>query len=189
VYRDSPRVLENGILCGKAVDDRSGFVTIIQTLELLKGKPLNVDIVAVAAVQEEIGWRGIGPAAFAIEPDYSITVDVTHAHTPDSTGQTFCTLGAGPCLNIGPNTDRRFNRFLQNTAEAKGIPYQLITHNRNCDTNAFAVQTSRAGVVTASVEIPLRYMHSPVECITGTDLENAAKLIAAALLSMNGEGF
>jgi endoglucanase len=43
------------------------------------------------------------------------------------------------------------------------------------------MQVSRAGVATALVKIPLRYMHTPVEVLSVSDLENAVKLIVKAL--------
>jgi endoglucanase len=187
VFRDSPRELQNNIFCGKAMDDRAGIVTIFRTLDLLSGTQLNIDLTVVASVQEELQIRGIGTAAFAVEPDFSISVDVTHAHSPDSKGQTYCSLGAGPCLSIGPNTNRQFTQFLQKTAETEQIPYQLVAHERHSRTNAFSIQTSRSGVVTALLEIPLRYMHSPVECVNAADIEYTARLIAASLATMTGE--
>jgi endoglucanase len=187
VYRDEPRALENHTLSGKAMDDRAGFVAVLRTLELLQGKKLPVDLCVVAGAQEEVGMRGAGPAAFAADADYAIAVDLTHANTPDSKGQTNCVLGGGPSIGIGPNTDRRFTRFIQKQAEARGIPYQLTVHTRNSGTNAFPIQVSRAGVITAIVELPSRYLHSPVECVRAEDIEQTARLLAATLEAMTLE--
>ncbi|WP_041611545.1 M42 family metallopeptidase [Treponema primitia] len=189
VYRDEPRALENRILSGKAMDDRAGFVALVQTLELLKGRALGVDLLVAAGAQEEVGMRGAGPLAYAVSPDYAVIVDVSHAHTPDSKGQTSCKFGGGPSIGIGPNTDRRFTQYIRDTAVSRDIPHQLTVHTRNSGTNAFPVQVARAGVITAMVEIPTRYMHSPVECLMIDDIENTAKLIAAVLEGMDGEGF
>jgi endoglucanase len=187
VYRDEPRALEHQTLSGKAMDDRAGFAALVLALELLKDKKPEVDLFFVAGAQEEVGMRGAGPIAFAVDPDYAIIVDLTHANTPDSKGQTNCKLGGGPSISIGPNTDRRFTRFIQKTAEVQGIPYQLTVHTRNSGTNAFPVQVSRSGVITAIVEVPSRYLHSPVECVALEDIEHTAKLIAAAIEGMGGE--
>jgi endoglucanase len=187
VYRDEPRELENHILCGKALDDRSCFVVLIQALDKLKGKNLEVDLFVAASVQEEVFMRGAGPLAYTTAPDYCIVVDVTHAATPDSKGQITGKLGGGPVFSIGPNTDRRFTRFIQDTARLRSIPYQLEVHTRSSGTNAYPIQVSHGGVITAIVGLPLRYMHSPVECVKQEDIEKAADLLAAVLETMPGE--
>jgi endoglucanase len=187
VYRDEPRELENQVLCGKALDDRSCFIALVQALEKVKGKNLGIDLFVSAGVQEEVFMRGAGPLAYAVDPDYCIVVDVTHAATPDSKGQVTCKFGGGPALSIGPNADRRFTRFIQDTAEARGIPYQLEVHTRNSGTNAYPIQVSRGGVITAIMGPPLRYLHSPVECARLEDIEKTAELLAAVLESIQGE--
>jgi endoglucanase len=186
VYRDEPRKLENNFLCGKAMDDRSCFVAILRALELLKGKKLNADLFIMASVQEEVFMRGAGPAAFDLAPDYSIVVDVTNAKTPDSKEQSNLEMGKGPTLSIGPNTDRRFTRFIQDQAQKKGIPVQLAVHTRNSGTNAYPIQVSRGGVISAVIELPSTYLHMPVEVVKLDDLENTACLIAAAAEALGG---
>jgi endoglucanase len=181
VYRDSPRMLENRVFTGKAVDDRASFAAIIFALEELKNKKTDVDLIVVAGVQEEVLMRGAGPAAYAVEPDYAIVVDVTHADTPDSKGQTHCKQGGGPSISIGPNTNRKFSAFIQRRAQSLGIPFQLGVHTRNSCTNAHPIQVTRAGITTALVEIPARYLHSPVECVKLDDIENTGRLLAAAV--------
>jgi endoglucanase len=187
VYRDEPRELENHLLCGKALDDRSCFVALVQALDKLKGKSLNIDLFVAAGAQEEVFMRGAGPLAYTVAPDYCIVVDVTHAATPDSKGQITGKLGGGPVISIGPNSDRRFTQFIQDTARERNIPYQLEVHTRNSGTNAYPIQVSRGGVITAIMGIPLRYIHSPVECANLEDIEKTADLLAAVLETMPEE--
>ncbi|MDR3147734.1 MAG: M20/M25/M40 family metallo-hydrolase [Treponema sp.] len=186
VYRDKSQALQGDVLSGKAMDNRAGFTAVLAALEALKGKSLAVDLVIMAGAQEEVGMRGAGPAAFGIDPDYAIVVDLCHANTPDSKGQTNCVLGGGPSIAIGPNTDRKFTAFIRDTAKTAGMKYQLSVHTRNSGTNAFPIQTTRTGVVCAIVEVPSRYLHSPVECIKAEDIENTGKLIALCLEKMRG---
>jgi endoglucanase len=181
VYRDEPRELAGNLLCGKAMDDRSCFAALLRALELLKGRELAVDLYVMAGVQEEVFMRGAGPAAFDLAPDYAIVVDVTNARTPDSKEQVHLELGKGPTLSIGPNTDRRFTRFIGETGQKQGIPLQYSVHTRNSGTNAYPIQVSRGGVVSAIIELPAVYLHTPVECVRLDDLEHTAALIAAAV--------
>lgn len=186
VFRDHARKLQNDVICGKAMDDRACIVSILKALHLLKGKKLAVDLIIVAGVQEEVGVRGAGPATYVTEPDYSLVIDVTHAHTPDSKLQTNIAFGGGPELSIGPNADRPFTKRIQNTAKDKGIPCQLGIHSRQSGTNADPIQISRGGVITAVLGLPLRYMHSPVETLRVKDVEYLAELIAATIESFDG---
>ncbi|MDR1428662.1 MAG: hypothetical protein LBI85_00095 [Spirochaetaceae bacterium] len=186
VYRDEPEKLKNNFLCGKAMDDRSCFAAILRALELLKGKTLDADLFIMASVQEEVFMRGAGPAAFDIAPDYSIVVDVSNAKTPDSKEQVTLELGKGPSLSIGPNTDRRFTRFIEEQGRKKDIPIQFTVHTRNSGTNAYPIQVSRGGVISAVVELPSAYLHMPVEVVKLEDIENTARLIAAAAEAMGG---
>ncbi|MDR2079816.1 MAG: hypothetical protein LBP74_08870 [Treponema sp.] len=181
VYRDEPGELEGALLCGKAMDDRSCFTALLRALELLQGRERAVDLYVMAGVQEEVFMRGAGPAAFDIAPDYSIVVDVTNAKTPDSREQVHLELGKGPTLSIGPNTDRRFTRFIGETGQKQGIPLQYSVHTRNSGTNAYPIQVSRGGVISAIIELPAVYLHTPVECVRLEDLEHTAALVAAAV--------
>ena len=63
-------------LFGKSMDDRVGVFVMIEALRLLKDKRTEVDIYAVATSQEEVGLRGATTAAYAIDPDIGIALDV-----------------------------------------------------------------------------------------------------------------
>jgi endoglucanase len=169
------------------MDDRSCFVAILRALELLEGKELSVDLFVTASVQEEVFMRGAGPAAFAIAPDYSIAVDVTNAKTPDSKDQTSVELGKGPVLSIGPNADRAFSGFIKKTGQERGIPLQYSVHTRNSGTNAYPIQVTHSGVISAIVELPAVYLHMPVECVRLDDLENTAALVSSVVEALGRE--
>ncbi|MEI6305993.1 MAG: M42 family peptidase, partial [Deltaproteobacteria bacterium] len=90
-------------------------------------------------------------------------------------------LGKGPVLTRGANINPRLFELLANAAEKEKIPVQFTASPRATGTDANVMQISRNGVATALVKIPLRYMHTPVETVSMLDLENAARLIVAAL--------
>src|SRR4051812_28292731 len=60
------------VFTGKAVDDRSGCAVMIETMRRLAESDIAATVVAVASVQEELGLRGAGPAAFRVQPDGAI---------------------------------------------------------------------------------------------------------------------
>jgi endoglucanase len=96
-------------------------------------------------------------------------------------------LGSGPVLSRGSTLNQQLFELLFETAEAERIPFTLEATARATGTDADAVHLSRSGVPTALVSIPLRYMHSPVELVQLDDVENAARLIAAAALRLGAE--
>ncbi|MDW8029541.1 MAG: M42 family peptidase, partial [Armatimonadota bacterium] len=119
-----------------------------------------------------------------------IAVDVTFATDHPSTDKRQVgdiKLGAGPVIYRGPNINPVVFRRLVENAEKESIPYQLAGASRPTGTDANAIQISRSGVATGLISIPNRYMHSPVEMVALSDLENAAKLIAAFVASLDSE--
>jgi endoglucanase len=175
--------LANGLVAGRAFDNRSGAFVVLEAARLLTKMNPQAEIHAVATVQEEIGLRGATTAAYGIDPDIGIAVDVTFATDHPNMAEAMkrenlIELGKGPVLTRGPNINHKLFDLLVKTARAEKIPVQINAEPRGTGTDANALQLSRAGVVTALVGIPLRYMHSPCELISLSDLEQCARLIA-----------
>lgn len=168
-------------ICGKSLDDRSCAAIIIKTMEELSVKELGADIYCLFSVQEEIGLRGAVTGAFGVDPDYAVILDVTFGKTPDVPAYKCLKMGGGPAIAVGPNTNRAFTKKIINKAIDCGIDYQLEVLPGNSGTNAWAIQTSRQGVATAIVSLPLKYMHSPVETCLVSDGENIVRLLAEFL--------
>ena len=168
-------------VCGKSLDDRSCAAIIIKTMEALSEKESNVDIYCLFSVQEEIGLRGAVTGAFGVAPDYAVILDVTFGKTPDVPEYKCLKMGGGPAIAVGPNTNRAFTRKIIDKAVSCGIDYQLEVLPGNSGTNAWAIQTSRMGVATAIVSLPLKYMHSPVETCLVSDGEKIVNLLSEFL--------
>lgn len=170
----------------RGFDDKAGCFVVAEVLRLVKsaGKKLNVDLYGVSSVQEEIGLRGGTTSCYTINPDVGICVEVDFAtDQPDvekkHNGEV--ALGKGPILARGANINQHLFELLTSTALSAKIAVQHTATPRATGTDANVMQISRGGVATALVKIPLRYMHTPVETVSLTDLENAAKLVAAVL--------
>jgi endoglucanase len=117
----------------------------------------------------------------------AVVVDVTFATDQPgvSLGElTRHPLGSGPSLTRGSTIHPRVFELLHEAAEAEGVPFTVAAAGRSTGTDADAIYLSRAGIPTALVSVPLRYMHSPVELAQLDDIENAAKLIAAFALRL-----
>jgi endoglucanase len=110
-----------------------------------------------------------------------MAVDVTHATDyPDIDKRVNgdIKVGRGPTISIGPNINPPLEAMLVRTAKAKRIAHQMEAAPGATGTDANAIQLTRAGVATALVGIPNRYMHTQVEIVSLSDLEGAAKLLA-----------
>lgn len=184
----SPKVLR-----GKAFDDRVGCSLLI---DVLQGGPYPVDVLAAFTVQEEIGLRGAKVAAQILKPDVAFALEGTTAHDlPDPTAEPdddlgvnpTCVMGGGPALTVMDRsmiTDPRLLNFLRTTAEANGIPYQLKTALGG-GTDAGSIHMANAGIPSAVISMPCRYIHSPTSLLHRDDYDNMLRLVQAALNNLS----
>lgn len=181
--------LKNSIVACRGFDDRIGAFVVADVLRLLKGKKINAEVHAVSTVQEEIGLRGSKTAAFGINPDIGIAVDVGHA--TDSPGVNAkivgeAKLGCGPIIHCGPNFNPKLLAMVEKAAKDSRIKTQMQPIARGSGTDANAIQVNGVGAAAALISIPNRHMHSPVELIHLKDVEDSVKLIAATILGIKG---
>ncbi|MDA1043673.1 MAG: M42 family metallopeptidase [Verrucomicrobia bacterium] len=175
--------IAHGLAVGRAFDNRAGAFVVLEAARQLAAKHPQAEVHAVATVQEEIGLRGATTAAFGIDPDIGIAVDVTFATDHPNMGEAIksenlIALGKGPVLTRGPNINPKLFDLMVKVAKAEKIPIQINAESRGTGTDANVIQLNRAGVVTGLVGIPLRYMHSPCEVVSLKDLEACATLLA-----------
>ena len=183
--------LQGDRVASRGFDDKAGSFVVAEVLRLVAAskKKLPVDLYGVSSVQEEIGLRGGTTSSYTVNPDIGICVEVDFAtDQPDverkHNGEV--ALGKGPILARGANINHTLFELLYSTAQQDKIPVQLTAAPRATGTDANVMQISRGGVATALVKLPLRYMHTPVEVVSLSDLEQAAKLIVATLKSITG---
>lgn len=165
-----------GQFSGKTLDDRAGIAVLINVMQRLMKIKLDADVYAVAAVQEEVGLRGAKTAAYGIEPDMAISIDVCHGITPDNSKNAF-EVGEGTVISIGPNIHPKLFERLKSTAEEHHIALQYDVDGGDTGTDAWAIQVSRLGVPTALLSIPLKYMHTSVETLCISDVKMTAELL------------
>ncbi|MEA3377658.1 MAG: M42 family metallopeptidase [Chloroflexota bacterium] len=170
---------------GKAFDDRAGCAVLV---ELLRGQPFSFDLHAAFTVQEEVGLRGAQVAAFGIDPDCAFALEGTIAdEVPKEKDVSPTTeLGKGPAITVMDRSfiaDRRLVRLLIDTAEERGIPYQIKQPGMG-GTDSGAIHLTREGVPSATVAVPSRYIHSPVALLRLDDFENTVRLMRDSLLRL-----
>jgi endoglucanase len=187
------RTIRGQLVSGVKMDNTSGLFVVFEALKRLKGRKIDASVHVVSAVQEEIGLRGAQTAAYGVDPNLAIAVDVTHATdcpTIDKRSNAVVGLGKGPVLFRGPNINPVMFRRIQEISKEKTLPVQIKGANRGTSNDTNVIQLVRGGVGTACLGIPNRYMHSPVEMISLTDLDTAASLIAAFVESVRtGDDF
>lgn len=179
VFRGGCVPLGEKLISGKALDDRSCIAAILRALELLEGRELSADLYVLFSTQEETGSAGAITGAWVAAPDACVAVDVTHGATPDAPKEKTFPLEKGPVIGLGPNCTRTMSDKLEELAKKLEIPYQIEVMSGHSGTNAWPIQVSREGVATAVLSLPLRYMHTPVEVCSRSDLEQTARLLAA----------
>ncbi len=186
-----PIQLLGGRLVSRALDNRIGSFVALEAARLVsEAGGADWELAAVAVAQEEITFGGSRTSTFALRPDAAIVIDVTHA--TDAPGIEVKELGvhklgSGPVVTRGSTIHPQLSELLYDTATEEDIPFSVEASARATGTDADAVHLTRAGVPTALVSIPLRYMHSPVELVQLDDVHAAARLIAAAALRLGGE--
>ena len=177
---DGPAFAAGDRLVSPYMDDRIACVVLLKALETL-GKSDN-DLYFVFTVQEELGLRGAKTAAYGIDPDYGVAVDVTWSDdelNPRHRGSS--TAGGGASIKVMDGSvicHPQMVKRLEELAVAREIPYQMDVI-RQGGTDAGSIHLTRSGVYTGGVSIPCRYMHSPVEMVDARDVEACAGLVAA----------
>ncbi|MBQ6508034.1 MAG: M42 family metallopeptidase [Flexilinea sp.] len=165
----------------KTMDDRLGCLIAIETLKALKDSPN--EIWFVFSVQEEVGLRGAKTSAYSVDPEIGIALDVTMSFDTPGLIEHGLKLGGGPCIKakdgylIGTPW---LNNALYDAAERAGVPYQVEVL-RFSGTDAGAIHLTRSGVPSSAVSVACRYVHSPAEMVSVTDVEQSVQLLTEFL--------
>jgi putative aminopeptidase FrvX len=174
---------------GRAFDNRIGGFMIAEVTRLLKEnkKKLPFGLYVVNAVQEEIGLRGAEMIARRIKPNIAIITDVTHdTQTPMINkiieGDVAC--GKGPSPAYGPAVHNKLLKFVEDVAEKHKIPLQMRTVSRSTGTDTDSFAYANDGCPSVLISIPLRYMHTTVEMLHKSDIEQTIQLMYETLLAL-----
>lgn len=184
-FASMPKKLLNDRITGPALDDRSGVSSILYALELLRNQKYECSFSVVFSAQEELGERGAKIAAFDIDPDIALAVDVSFAYCLGDREYECGKMGQGPMIGISPSLSREISDNLIEISKNENIPYQLEVMNGLTSTNADQFSVNRTGCKACTVSIPLKYMHTPSEIIQIDDVENTGRLIAAYIRSVS----
>ena len=169
--------LANGQVAAKSLDDRACVAIMLRAAERLQKMYCEADVYFVCSAQEEVGGRGAQTAAFAVEPDLAVVLDVDFALTPGCGPDVAQPLDA-PIVTHGPFVQPKVNKRLIDCAKAHHVKLSQNVASRGTGTDADEIGVSRAGVPTVLLSLPEKYMHTSVETISLDTLEEAARLLA-----------
>ncbi len=183
-FATTPRLMGNSGFMGKALDNRVGCCVIA---ELLK-EELPLSVYAAFTVQEEVGLRGAGVAAYKVKPDLALVVETTTAADVADNEEHLhaTTLGKGPALTLMDSSfmsHKKVLDFMIRTAEERGIPYQFRRFTA-AGTDAGRISLAGSGVPAGVISTPCRYLHSPRSLINLKDVDGVKELLQALLQSL-----
>lgn len=188
-YPDTFEVLNDNKFVCRALDNRMGGFMIAEVARLLKenNKKLPFGLYITNSVQEEVGLRGAEMITQTIKPNIAIVTDVCHDSTTPMINKKIegeAKIGSGPVISYAPAVQNNLRDLIIDTAQTNDIPFQRLALSRvtGTDTDAFAY--SNGGVASALISLPLRYMHTTVEMVHRSDVENVIKLIYETILNI-----
>ncbi|MGI8924413.1 MAG: M42 family metallopeptidase [Fimbriimonadales bacterium] len=176
--------LAGDVVTARGFDNKMGCFIVAEALRHLSEKKPNKDVgvIAVATVQEEIGLRGARTSAIGTQAEAGIAVDVTHAidyPSVDKKKHGDMRIGKGPVVARGANINPVMFDLTKQAAKDEGIDIQIEVEPGGTGTDANAMQIAGAGMATGLLGVAIRYMHTPVEVLSLTDVEQCATLMAA----------
>ncbi len=183
VIEGEPVRVQGERLVSRSMDNRLGSYVALEVARRCqqRGK-LKARVAGVVNAQEEIGLYGARTAAFELEPDLAVAVDVTHATDApgiDENQEGSHHLGTGPVIGRGSTLSPKVVDLLAATAKRAKVKHTFAGSGNRTGTDADSIQITRSGIPTGLVSIPLRYMHSPVEMVDLRDVEATVKLLVA----------
>jgi endoglucanase len=174
-------------VAGKVMDDRACVAAVTVCLHELKTMQHSWDVYAVATVQEETGLYGATTAAYKVQPDIAIALDVTFAAQPGVDADTASEIGGGPVVSLGPNFHTRLVEQIKETARRNELKFQDDVIPGASGTDAWAIQVAREGIPTALLGIAIRNMHSPVETLDVKDITRTGRLMAQFIANLDAD--
>lgn len=165
------------VIISPYLDDRIGCYILIETIKNITSN--SYDLYFVFTVQEEVGIRGAKTAAFSIDPDIGLAIDVTPTFDTPKNERLNVKLFNGAAIKAMDYSfiaHKEIKNSLIELAEKKDIKYQIEVLEHG-GTDAGAIHMSKSGVKTGAISIPCRYTHSQSEMVSKDDVKMCLELI------------
>lgn len=170
--------LLGGNLCGKSFDNKACAAAAILALSDIPKEELAADVyLLLSAHEESVRTGGVAPAAFGIEPDYAMVIDVNLAEVPEVPKSETVEYGKGVSISVSAITDRRLTRLTEELCKHNGIGFYRVAAPSSTGTNAAALCLVGRGVPVVDVGLPLKSMHTYNETISLDDAHALSALV------------
>lgn len=187
VYKGESVCLLGDRIASPGLDNRAGVTAVIRCAEMLEEKNFSGNLTVLLSSREEINSAGAKTASFSNPADEAIVIDTTFGISPGVGKDEGGELGKGALVGFSPVLDRKMSENLIRTAEKLDIPCSREVMGRATGTTADHISVAAGGIPTATVSIPIKNMHTQVETVCISDIENTARLVAEYILSQEGE--
>lgn len=194
VYNNTPKVAINNTdaIVSRAIDNRIGGYILHQVVKQLKerGVKLNFGLYIVNSVQEEVGLNGAKMIAEQLKPDVALVTDVCHdTNTPgiDKRKNGDIKIGSGPVISYAPSIHRGFREYIEKVASFTNNEYQKLSSSSHSGTDADSFAFSNGGIPTGLIKIPIKYMHTPTEMVSISDINRTTQLIYEVVTNFDRE--
>ena len=180
IYKSEYEENENTVFT-PYLDDRVGCYIAIETIKQIEDP--KHDLYFVFTVQEEVGLRGAKTAAYRINPDIGIALDVTGSGDTPKSKPFAVGLDKGTAIKVKDNsilTHPKLKDLMVDIAKENNIPYQMEVLEFG-GTDSGAIHLTKEGVITGAISVPTRYVHSTTEMASKNDIINSIKLLTKLL--------
>lgn len=175
-------------LMSKAWDDRIGAAIVANVMRNLKEETTTANVYGVGTVQEEVGLRGAKTAAQMINPDLAVALDVTIATDTPKEDQRI-KLGVGVTLEVMDGSyigHKGLLYYLQDLAEELEIAQQFELLSAG-GTDSGEIHKVHDGVITLTISIPARYIHSHLGIIHRKDYADTVTVLTEFCKRVNAK--
>lgn len=182
VFAAEPAELINNRVTSKALDNRAGVAAVMYCCDLLKSRELNCKVVVSLSTREEVNMLGAKTSSFSCYPNEAIVVEVAFAKQNGVPAEKSGNIDDGPMIGISPTLDKGISNGLISAAISRSLKYQREVTGGATGTNADAISSTRGGIRTGLVSIPLRSMHTCAEIVSINDVTTTGELLAEYIL-------
>lgn len=190
IQSDFMEMTNPDLICTKSLDNRTGCAILLHLLETIDKNTLEGEIIAVFSVLEETTIAGMLSTTNQINPDYTIILDtVPCGDVPDVNTERELPIymDRGPVLILAqgdPNFARyscmhpALRRGFYDAAETLNMKLQELVISENVYiTEESIMHMAGQGTPAATLAIPRRYSHTPIELLNINDAVKTAQLL------------
>ena len=180
--------LQNGRIASPSLDDKACIAVILETLRRLDARHTqNLNVCAHFSSGEEKSGFGASTFAYNFKADACVILDVNFAKEKDSKNGEYIEFDRGGGVSISSTTSRPLTDALISSANKHSHPFSRIVEMTNTGTNAQILARKGGGTPCAVFSVPLRYMHTSVECVSEADMISCAETLSDFILDLNAD--